>query len=86
MFHPQATLMSTKFAKNVRDNGLKASTQLPTEDFRQFVALVDRLIAMAEGVHLCRSKKPKNIAKALKSLKLPPALKPSNSAAKRSRR
>lgn len=86
MFHPQATLMSAKFAKTIRDAGLKASTQLPTEDFRQFVALADRLIAMAEGVHLCRGKKPKNIAKALKSLRLPPALKPSDSTAKRSRR
>ncbi|MCE9607612.1 MAG: hypothetical protein K8U03_22220 [Planctomycetia bacterium] len=86
MFHPQATLMSVKFAKTIRDNGLKASTQLPTEDFRQFVALADHMIAMAEGVHLCRGKKPKNIAKLLKSMKLPPTLKPSDSAAKRSRR
>lgn len=86
MFHPQAALMSAKFAKTVRDHGVKAATQLPAEDFRQFVALVDRLIAMAEGVQLCRGKKPKNIARLLKSMKLPPTSQPSASKRKRSPR
>lgn len=86
VFHPQALLTSVKFTKAVRDQGLKASSQLPTEQFQQVISLTDRMIAIAEGVQACRSKKFKSVAKVLKSMKEPPSSKPSNSAPKKPRR
>jgi len=76
MFHSQTMLLSAQLAKNVRDLGAKATAELPGEEFRQFVALSDRILAMAQGAQSCRSKKTKSN----KVRKVPPTTsKPSDS-------
>lgn len=77
MFHPQTMLLSAQLAKNVRDQGAKATAELPAEEFRQLVALSDRILAMAQGAQSCRSKK----AKSSKNCEVPPTTsQPSDSA------
>lgn len=57
VFHPQTMLLSTQLAKTVRDQGPQTTAELPAEEFQQFIMLTDRVLAIAQGVQSCRSKK-----------------------------
>ncbi len=53
VFHMQAVAMGERFNRRIADCGVERSGQLPEDQFKNLMAMTDRLIAMAKATEKC---------------------------------
>ncbi len=60
VFHMQSLVMSEQFNRRVTDRGVTNGGQLPEDQFKNLIAMADRLIGIAKATEKCSQPRTKN--------------------------